>query len=198
MSQNCRTIFYDFMMINFCFVIFGSMMMVLGLSFKSILDTLMMPDARNNLLYLGLMFFLSSLGEMGLVVMILKAIKMGMKFLVITLIMLVKIVPVLMASLTLISLMQQCEKLAGVLSSDYIGSFIIKDFLSIIFYFMTLIGWLLYFWFTLTKLEIFFHLQQHTPQSTEVNWWRCPGWSGGCTNGCGRSPSHLWGLVRQQ
>ena len=137
MSQNCRTIFYDFMMINFCFVIFGSMMMVLGLSFNNIFID---DDARNNLLYLGLMFFLSSLGEMGLVVMILKAIKMGMKFLVITLIMLVKIVPVLMASLTMISLMQQCEKLAGVLSRDYIGSFIIKDFLSTIFYFMTLIG----------------------------------------------------------
>ena len=81
MSQNCRTIFYDFMMINFCFVIFGSMMMVLGLSFKGIY----FDGARNNLLYLGLMFFLSSLGEMCLVVMILKAIKMGMKFLVISL-----------------------------------------------------------------------------------------------------------------
>ena len=50
------------------------------------------------------------------------------------------------------------------LSSEYIRSFIFMDFFSIILYFFTFIGWLIYFWFILTKLETIFFIPQHTPQ----------------------------------
>merc|ERR1719244_2505439 len=103
-----------------------------------------------------------------------KGIMIRKKLLLTPLMLFLKTVPILVASLTFISLVVQCQNLAILLNSENMNGPLIMmkvgmSCLLIFLYFMALICWITYFWygtaFIMTKLEMVFFVNQNTPNT---------------------------------
>ena len=155
----------DFLFINWVLFSFG--MMNIGLSFSINSDNIDGKYVSISFLYLGLILCLPSLGALVLTMLAIKGMKAWKKMLLIPLMIFLKIVPILMTSMTLISLVLKCKSLAGLLNVKntplmmmQVGMECLLSFL----YLVTFFGWMGYFWFVtaiiMNRLEIlFFHLQ---------------------------------------
>merc|ERR1719481_1375138 len=85
-----------------------------------------------------------------------------------------KVIPIMMASLMLISLVVQCQNLTILLYNQSLPPTSIKmgvACLLIFLYFMGFICWIIYFWYVtayiMTKLEIFYFHNQNTPSAPD-------------------------------
>ena len=167
----------EFFMINCAISSFG--LMIIGLSISTNSDnSIYNQDVSTSFLHLGLLLCLPSIGALIFTILARKGIKSRKKLLLTPLMLLLKIVPILMASLTLISLVVQCQDLATLINTENMNGPLAMmkvgmGCLLVFLYFMAFICWIFYIWFVtafiltpLTKLEIvFFH---HSTPTTRL------------------------------
>ena len=156
----------------FNFVMFSFGLMNLGLSYDSYSNNILGNHISTSFLYLGLILCLPSLVALGLTMLARKGMRTGKMILLLPLMVFLTIVPMLMASLILISLVLRCQDATVLMNNKNTPFFYAKvgmEFLLIFFFFVTFLGWLGYFWLAISimnKLEmIFYHTQDTTERS---------------------------------
>ena len=155
----------DFLFINWVLFSFG--MMNIGLSFSINSDNIDGKYINTSFLYLGLILCLPSLGALVLTMLAIKGMKAWKKMMLIPLMIFLKIVPMLMTSLTLISLVLKFQSLAILLKYKNTSLVMLQvgiECLLSFLYLVTFFGWMGYFWFVtaiiMNRLEmLFFHIQ---------------------------------------
>ena len=160
----------EILMINCVLSFFGVMYIGLSFSINSYTSTYS-EDVSASFLHLGLGLFLCLL-SIGALIITRKGILSGKKLLLETLLVFLKIVQIMMAGLSFISLVVQCQYLANLLDSEMkVGMGCLLIFL----HFMVFICWIPYFWiatsFIMAKLEIEdedFRNQSTRPSSRDI------------------------------
>ena len=165
----------EFFMINCAISSFG--LMIIGLSISTNSDnSIYNQDVSTSFLHLGLLLCLPSIGALIFTILARKGImsRKWKKLLLTPLMLFLKIVPILMASLTLISLVVQCQDLATLINTENMNGPLAMmkvgmGCLLVFLYLMAFICWIFYFWFVtafiLTKLEMVF-FNQSTPSTS--------------------------------
>jgi len=165
----------EFFIINCAIFTFGLMNIGLSISIYSDSSNIYSDDVSTSFLHLGLLSCLPSIGALIFTILARKGIMLGKKLLLTPLMLFLKIVPILVASLTFISMVVQCQNLAILLNSENMDSSLVMmkvgmSCLLIFLYFMTFICWITYFGyataFMMTKLEMVFFLNQNTSTNT--------------------------------
>ena len=153
-----------------CYIsLFGLINVSLSISINTD-SSIFIEDVSTSFLNLGLMLSLPSAGALILTFLAMNGMKTGKKLLLIPMMVFLKVIPILMASLMLISLVVQCQNLTILLNNQNLPLTSFKVGIDILLIFLNSLGficWIIYFWFVtayiMTNLEIFYFHNQNTP-----------------------------------
>ena len=120
MPQISRSSFLNvdkFIFMNCLIFFFGLINVSLSISINSV-GSIFIKDVSTSFLNLGLMSSLPSIGALILTFLALKGMKTGKKLLLIPMMVFLKVISIMMASLMLISLVVQCQNLTILLNNQ--------------------------------------------------------------------------------
>ena len=116
-------------------------------------DSHLSKDVSESFLFLGLVLFLPCSVAAVLTKVAMQGLKTQRKILLLPLMIFLNIIPMVMSVITLVSLMSKCQTLIKLLNDKDDPHVMVEVGILLFLDFLTLVGWLSYFWFSTTLTD---------------------------------------------